>query len=117
MDPLCDWQDEWEAVLTHEHRVAPLSRTTYLRAVRQLREFLDECYPEITRPEEITSRHVGEYLHTMAARGLSSNTLRIRLKSLRLCVRITSWRPRTATSRGTLRWVLPSPRNTYRPCR
>jgi site-specific recombinase XerD len=84
MNELADWQDEWEAVLTHEHRVAPISRTTYLRAVRQLREFLAECYPSITRPEQITSRHVGEYLSRLADRELSSNTLRIRLKSLRL---------------------------------
>lgn len=71
-------------VLTHEHRVAELSRTTYLRAVRQLRAFLAEAYPEVTTPEQVTTRHVGEFLTTMADDGRSANTLRIRLKSLRL---------------------------------
>lgn len=84
MDQLSEWQDEWEAVLTHEHRVAPLSRTTYVRAVRQLRVFLAEAYPEVARPEQITARHVGAFLSSMAEAGRSANTLRIRLKALRL---------------------------------
>ena len=84
MDQLAEWQDEWELVLTHERKVAALSRVTYVRAVRQLREFLAEAYPDVTTPAKITSRHVGAYLSGMADAGRSENTRRIRLKSLRL---------------------------------
>ncbi|QJY46937.1 tyrosine-type recombinase/integrase [Pseudonocardia broussonetiae] len=84
MDALADWQDEWELVLTHERKVADLSRVTYVRAVRQLRAFLAERHPTVTTPGQVTARHVGEFLSGMADEGRGQNTLRIRLKSLRL---------------------------------
>lgn len=84
MGELGQWQDEWELVLTHERPVAPLSRVTYLRAVRQLREYLAEHHPEVTTPGQVTRRHIGAYLTAMAEAGRSDNTRRIRLKSLRL---------------------------------
>lgn len=84
MDGLAEWQDEWELVLTHEHRVAELSRVTYIRAVRQLRAFLASAYPNVDTPEQVTARHIGAFLTAMTEAGRSENTLRIRLKSLRL---------------------------------
>jgi site-specific recombinase XerD len=84
VDALADWQAEWADVLMYEQRVADLSRTTYLRAVRQLRAHLAQHHPDVRLPEQITARHIGEYLSAMADEGLSPNTLRIRLKSLRL---------------------------------
>jgi site-specific recombinase XerD len=84
VDDLGEWQDEWELVLTHERHVADLTRTTYLRAVRQFREFIATADPDVTSPEQITARHIGAFLSAMADAGRSENTRRIRLKSLRL---------------------------------
>lgn len=100
MDSLGEWQDEWELVLTHEHRVAPLSRTTYLRAVRQLRVFLGAEYPDVDAPEKVTARHVGAFLTSMADAGRSENTRRIRLKSLRLWFGYLLSQPDSAVARN-----------------
>lgn len=100
VDGFAEWQDEWAEVLTYEHPVAELSRVTYLRAVRQLRAFLVEEHPQIDSPEKVTARHIGEYLASMAAAGRSENTLRIRLKSLRLFFGYLVGQPDSAVSRN-----------------
>jgi site-specific recombinase XerD len=79
MNLLADYAAEWEFVLGGE--VTASSRKIYLRAVRQFDEELD---PEITELDQITQRHVREWLASLASAGRSNATRRVRLIGLRL---------------------------------
>jgi integrase len=103
--PLAEWQDEWELVLRHEGGVAELSRTTYLRGVRQFRRFLAERHPTVTGPEQITARHVGMFMSALAEAGRGGNTRRIRLKSLRLWLGYLATQPDSGVTGNPAREV------------
>src|SRR5690606_5385581 len=68
---VAEWREELEA-----SKLAPSSRVVYLRAARRFVDWLAEQHPDVSRPEQITRRHVRDWSRQLAEEGLSNSTRR-----------------------------------------